>query len=60
MEGAAGEVVRSALLEGEVALDDFDDVDACEQILDEGLRDHECADGACGAILMNPSCRVGL
>ena len=37
---AAGEIVRPAFLERQVALDEIDDIDPGEQVLDEGLRDH--------------------
>src|SRR5439155_24983759 len=40
VERAAGRVVRSALLQRDVALDHFDDVDAMEQFLLEGIRYH--------------------
>jgi hypothetical protein len=40
MEGTAGKVVRAALLQRNVALDHIDDIDAMEQFLLEGIRNH--------------------
>jgi hypothetical protein len=40
VEGAARLVVGAGLLEGNVALDDRDDVGAVEKLLDEILGDH--------------------
>ena len=40
VERAAGEVVRTALLQRDVAFDDVDDIDARQQFLNEGLGNH--------------------
>jgi hypothetical protein len=40
VERAAGGIVRPAFLQGDVALDDVDDIDAMEQFLLEGIRYH--------------------
>jgi hypothetical protein len=40
VERAARDVIRARPLELHVAVDDFDDVDAAEKVLDEGLRNH--------------------
>jgi hypothetical protein len=37
---AAGNVVGARALQLHVAVDHVDDIDAAEQFLDEGLRDH--------------------
>ena len=40
VERTAGEIVGAGLLERQMTLDDVNDVDAGEQVLDEGLRNH--------------------
>ena len=40
VEGAAGDVIGARLFQGQVALDDVDDVDARKEFLYEGFWDH--------------------
>jgi hypothetical protein len=58
VEGTAGEVVRTALLQRNVALDHVDDVDAMEQFLLERIWNHVRDAMRCAAAASAP-CRMG-
>jgi hypothetical protein len=54
VEGAAGDIVRAGLFQGQVALDDVDDVDAREEFLDEFWNHAQLICGIMRAPAFNP------